>query len=68
MRGKPMRLRGPAKQWIEVGKGALKWTRLLSRLFGANAVRLQASPEQGVLECGLVTLNPREDGYDALQQ
>jgi hypothetical protein len=68
MRGKPMRLRGPAEQWIKEGKGALKWTRLLSRLFGANAVRLQASPEQGVPECGFVTLNPREDRYDALQQ
>ena len=27
--------------WIKEGKGAIKWTRLSSRSFSANAVRLQ---------------------------
>jgi Transposase DDE domain group 1 len=33
--------RGTAEQCIKEGKGAIKWTRLLCRTFGANAVRLQ---------------------------
>src|SRR5277367_3595995 len=33
--------RGTAEQWIKEGKGAIKWTRLSSRSFAANAVRLQ---------------------------
>jgi DDE family transposase len=33
--------RGTAEQWIKEGKGAIKWTRLSSRSFNANAVRLQ---------------------------
>ncbi|HJX10734.1 MAG TPA: IS1380 family transposase, partial [Candidatus Binatia bacterium] len=33
--------RGAAEQWIKVGKGAIKWTRLSCRSFAANAVRLQ---------------------------
>ena len=32
---------GRAEQWIEEGKGAIKWTRLSCRSFAANAVRLQ---------------------------
>jgi len=33
--------RGAAEQWINEGKGAIKWTRLSCRSFAANAVRLQ---------------------------
>jgi hypothetical protein len=33
--------RGTAEQWIKEWKGALKGTRLSSRSFNANAVRLQ---------------------------
>jgi Transposase DDE domain group 1 len=33
--------RGTCEQWIEQGKGAIKWTRLSCRTFSANAVRLQ---------------------------
>ena len=33
--------RGTCEQWIKEGKGAIKWTRLSSRPFAANAVRLQ---------------------------
>jgi len=33
--------RGTCEQWIEEGKGAIKWTRLSCRTFAANAVRLQ---------------------------
>jgi hypothetical protein len=33
--------RGTCEQWINEGKGAIKWTRLLCRTFAANAVRLQ---------------------------
>jgi Transposase DDE domain group 1 len=33
--------RGTAEQCIKEGKGAIKWTRLSCRTFGANAVRLQ---------------------------
>ena len=33
--------RGTAEQWIKEGKGAIKWTRLSCRSFGASAVRLQ---------------------------
>jgi Transposase DDE domain group 1 len=33
--------RGTCEQWIEEGKGAIKWTRLSCRSFAANAVRLQ---------------------------
>ena len=33
--------RGTAEQWIEEGKGAIKWTRLSCHSFAANAVRLQ---------------------------
>ena len=33
--------RGTCEQWIKEGKGAIKWTRLSSRTFAANAVRLQ---------------------------
>ena len=33
--------RGTCKQFIKEGKGAVKWTRLRCRTFGANAVRLQ---------------------------
>ena len=32
---------GTCEQWIKEGKGAIKWTRLSSRFFAANAVRLQ---------------------------
>jgi hypothetical protein len=34
-------MRGTCEQWIEEGKGAIKWTRLSCRLFASNAVRLQ---------------------------
>jgi hypothetical protein len=34
-------MRGTCEQWIKVGKGAIKWTRLSCRSFSANAVRLQ---------------------------
>jgi hypothetical protein len=33
--------RGTCEQWIKEGKGAIRWTRLSCRSFGANAVRLQ---------------------------
>lgn len=33
--------RGACEQWIKVGKGAVKWTRLSCRSFAANAVRVQ---------------------------
>jgi hypothetical protein len=33
--------RGTAEQWIKEGKVAIKWTRLSSRTFAANTVRLQ---------------------------
>ena len=33
--------RGTADQWINEGKGAIKWARLSCRTFAANAVRLQ---------------------------
>ena len=33
--------RGTCEQYIKEGKGAIKWTRLSCRSFGANAVRLQ---------------------------
>jgi Transposase DDE domain group 1 len=33
--------RGTAEQWIQEGKGAIKWTRLSCRTFAANAVRRQ---------------------------
>ena len=33
--------RGTCEQWIEEGKGAIKWTRPSCRRFAANAVRLQ---------------------------
>ena len=33
--------RGTAEQWIKEGKGAIEWTRLSCRSFGASAVRLQ---------------------------
>ena len=33
--------RGTCEQWIQGGKGAIKWTRLSCRSFVANAVRLQ---------------------------
>jgi hypothetical protein len=33
--------RGTCEQWIKEAKGAIKWTRLSSRSFAANAVRLQ---------------------------
>jgi hypothetical protein len=32
---------GTAEQWINEGKGAIKWTQLSCRTFAANAVRLQ---------------------------
>jgi hypothetical protein len=58
MRGKPVRLRGPAEQLTKEGKGAAKWTRLPCRSFGANAVRLRASLNRGCGESGFLTLNP----------
>jgi len=33
--------RGTCEQWIEEGKGAIKWTRLSCWTFASNAVRLQ---------------------------
>jgi len=33
--------RGTCEQWINEGKGAIKWTRLSCRAFTANAVRIQ---------------------------
>ena len=33
--------RGTCEQWIKEAKGAIKWTRLSSRTFAANGVRLQ---------------------------
>jgi Transposase DDE domain group 1 len=33
--------RGTCEQWINEGKGAIRWTRLSCRSFAANAVRLQ---------------------------
>jgi hypothetical protein len=33
--------RGTSEQYIKVGKGAVKWTRLSCRFLAANAVRLQ---------------------------
>ena len=33
--------RGTCEQWIQEGKGAIKWTMLSCRSFAANAVRLQ---------------------------
>jgi hypothetical protein len=33
--------RGTCEQFIQEGKGAIKWTRLSCRIFAANAVRLQ---------------------------
>jgi hypothetical protein len=33
--------RGTCEEWIKVGKGAIKWTRLSCRSFATNAVRLQ---------------------------
>ncbi len=33
--------RGTCEQWINEGKGAIKWTRLSCRSYAANAIRLQ---------------------------
>jgi hypothetical protein len=33
--------RGTCEQWIEEGKGAIKWTRLSWRTFATNTARFQ---------------------------
>jgi hypothetical protein len=60
MRGKAVRLCGAAEQSIKEGKGEAKWTRLLCRSFGANAVRWQASPHG---ESIFMTFNPGDAGF-----
>jgi len=55
---------GTREQWIKEGKGAIKWTRLSSRSFAGNAVRLQlhALPYNlGNFRRALATAEPIKD-------